>query len=135
MYDCTSDDSAKRETTNRETQPSKRPIPYRLLGLNKCGNPHSDFILFMHLHSVASDQIGYRLSKMKANVQPRNSVALADDIDRRLKVIIDDMVGCVDAERVVTNILARVGPDRHVLLQYAQRAMNAERSVKDSPVS
>jgi hypothetical protein len=89
----------------------------------------------MHLHGVASDPIVYRLSKMETDVQPRNSDALAADIDRRPQVILDDTVARADAERVVTNILARDGSDWHVLLQYAQRAMNAERRVKDLLVS
>jgi hypothetical protein len=121
-----------------DNEPRKKPRPYVRpgeRGTSKCEDSDDDFILFMGLHGVVSDQIGLRLSKMNTNHIPFDAEALAADIDRRFEAILDDPAARADAERRMNKILSMADPEWHVRLQHAQRATNAERSVKDLPVS
>jgi hypothetical protein len=72
---------------------------------------------------------------MNTNHIPFDAEALAADIDRRFEAILDDLAARADAERRMNKIMSMADPEWHVRLQQAQRAMNAERSVKDLPVS
>ena len=91
-------DNEPRKKLRQYVKPGER-------GLSKCEDSDDDFILFMGLQGVASDQIGLRLSKMNTNHIPFDAEALSADIDRRFEAILDDPAARADAKRRMNNIM------------------------------